>query len=69
MDLYAVAVIAVLTVIGGGTVRDLLLNRHPIFWIADPVYLFVIFGAALLTLLYVRLRGIPGPTFRIPNEH
>lgn len=56
LDLLGVLVIAVVTAIGGGTTRDLLLDRHPIFWIDDPTYLVVICGAALLTLAYVRRR-------------
>lgn len=59
LDLLGVLVIAVVTAIGGGTLRDLLLNRHPIFWIADPTYLVVISSAALLTLGYVRVRPPP----------
>jgi uncharacterized membrane protein YeiH len=55
LDLLGVAVIAVVTAIGGGTLRDLLLDRHPIFWIADPAYLWVILSATLVTLGYVRL--------------
>jgi uncharacterized membrane protein YeiH len=49
LDIFGVIVIASVTAIGGGTVRDLLLNRHPIFWIADPHYLIVIAAAAVLT--------------------
>lgn len=60
MDWLGVLVIAALTAIGGGTLRDLLLNRHPIFWIVDTTYLLVIGAAALLTLLYVRWRAPPG---------
>lgn len=60
MDLFGVVVIATLTAIGGGTVRDVLLDRHPIFWIADPVYLMVILAATAGTLFYVRWRGVPG---------
>ena len=44
------------TAIGGGTVRDLLLDRHPIFWIAHPEFLLVCLAATALTLLYVHLR-------------
>jgi len=47
-----VLVVAAFTAVGGGTVRDLLLNRHPIFWIADSRYLIVIFAASALTALY-----------------
>jgi uncharacterized membrane protein YeiH len=47
------------TALGGGTMRDLLLDRHPIFWIAHPEFLLVSLTATALTLLYVNLR-IPG---------
>lgn len=58
-DLLGVAVIATVTGIGGGTTRDVLLGRHPVFWIADPAYLLVPVGAAALTLLYTRVRHPP----------
>jgi uncharacterized membrane protein YeiH len=48
LDLLGVVVIATVTAIGGGTTRDLLLDRHPVFWVANPSYLAVITGAALL---------------------
>jgi uncharacterized membrane protein YeiH len=60
LDWLGVAVVAVVTAIGGGTLRDVLLDRNPIFWIADPTYLIVILVATACTLLYVRLR-IPNP--------
>jgi uncharacterized membrane protein YeiH len=60
LDWLGVAVIAVVTAIGGGTLRDVLLDRYPIFWIADPTYLLVILGATAFTLFYVRFR-IPNP--------
>ena len=61
LDWLGVAVIAVVTAIGGGTLRDLLLQRHPIFWIADPTYLIVCLAATALTLVYSRFRI---PAFR-----
>jgi uncharacterized membrane protein YeiH len=54
LDLLGVVVIAVVTAIGGGTLRDVLLDRHPIFWIADPVYVIVIACAALATVAWTR---------------
>lgn len=59
LDLLGVVIIAVVTAVGGGTTRDLLLDRHPIFWISDPVYLFVIIVAALLTIWYTRYKEPP----------
>jgi uncharacterized membrane protein YeiH len=58
-DWIGVGVIAVVTAIGGGTLRDLLLDRHPIFWIADTNHLWVVLAAGAATLLYVRYRRPP----------
>ena len=60
LDLLGVIVISAITAIGGGTLRDLLLNRYPIFWITDAQYLTVIIASALLTVAYVRVRPPPG---------
>lgn len=53
-DILGVIIIAIATAIGGGTLRDVLLDRHPIFWVKDPAYLYVILGSTLGTLIYVR---------------
>lgn len=47
-------VIATVTAVGGGTLRDVLLDRHPVFWIAEPGFLYVTIGSALLTIAYTR---------------
>ena len=60
LDLLGVIVIAAITAIGGGTLRDILLNRYPIFWITDARYMTVIIASALLTVVYVRVRPPPG---------
>ncbi len=59
LDLLGVVVIASVTAIGGGTVRDLLLDRHPVFWIGQPSYLYVIVAAALGTVAWARYLPIP----------
>ncbi len=59
-DLLGVVVIALVTATGGGTLRDVLLNRHPVFWIADTTYVYVSLIAALLTVIYARYRHPPG---------
>lgn len=59
LDLLGVVIIAVVTAVGGGTTRDLLLDRHPIFWIADPTYLLVIIIASLLTIWYTQYNDPP----------
>ena len=59
MDLFGVIVIAIVTAIGGGTIRDLLLARHPIFWIEDTMYLAVIITTAGAVPLYAKFRKVP----------
>lgn len=54
LDLIGVLVLGVVTAVGGGTLRDLLLDRHPVFWIAEPWYIVVAAGAAVSTFLFVR---------------
>ncbi len=53
LDLLGVVVIAMVTAIGGGTTRDLLLDRA-IFWTTQPRYLYVILISALLTVFWTR---------------
>ena len=49
MDPFGATVLAFATALGGGTLRDLLLGRQPVFWIADPVFVMVIIPVALVT--------------------
>ena len=58
-DLLGVLVIAIVTAIGGGTLRDLLLDRHPIFWFHEEEHLVVIVASSLLTLVFLRFRRPP----------
>lgn len=59
LDLLGVIVLALVTAIGGGTIRDLLIGRHPIFWLTQAAYILVITGAALATVAYARWRRPP----------
>jgi len=51
MDLIGFGLMATLTGIGGGTFRDLLLDR-PVFWIVDQSYLGVCLGISLLVFFF-----------------
>ncbi|MBB5019152.1 putative membrane protein YeiH [Chitinivorax tropicus] len=59
LDWLGVMIIATITAIGGGTVRDLLMNRHPIFWMQDPCYLYLTCLTGLATIAYVQYLPIP----------
>jgi len=51
MDLFGVLVLAFVTAVGGGTVRDLVIGNTPVFWVRDPVYVWVALGAGAVTFL------------------
>lgn len=52
MDGIGVIVLAAVTAIGGGTLRDLLLDAK-VFWLTDPNYLHVILFASLVSILWL----------------
>lgn len=54
LDVVGVLVVACVTAVGGGTLRDVLLDRHPIAWLADPTPFVVVLVAALGTVLWTR---------------
>jgi len=55
LDLVGFLFIASLTAVGGGTVRDLLLNRDTVFWIADPWMIGTACAAAVLVFFTAHL--------------
>lgn len=55
MDYVGVCLLACVTALGGGTLRDLFLGHYPLVWVANPVYLALPGGSALLTILIARL--------------
>lgn len=67
LDLLGVIVVAAITAVGGGTLRDLLLDRHPIFWVTDAWYLIVVIASAMLTVAYVRIWPPPGVTLLVAD--
>ncbi|MEM7313874.1 MAG: TRIC cation channel family protein [Planctomycetota bacterium] len=43
MDALGVFTLAFVVAFGGGTLRDLFLDRHPLFWIANAHYPMIVF--------------------------
>ncbi len=56
LDGFGVVVLASVTAIGGGTVRDVLLDE-PVFWLKDPSYFAVILVAAIITIIWLNKRS------------
>jgi len=67
MDFFGVLVIAAITATGGGTLRDVLLGIQPVFWIKDTGFLLVSFAAAMITVLYARLRKPPSSSLLVAD--
>ncbi len=55
LDLIGFAFLATLTAVGGGTLRDLLLDRNPVFWIANPAHIGIACCAAALIFFTAHL--------------
>jgi uncharacterized membrane protein YeiH len=61
MDIVGAITIAYVTAFGGGTVRDLLLGRTPVFWVNDSGLTITTFIVALIS--FYRLNRIPNSLF------
>ncbi|OON36985.1 hypothetical protein BTJ39_21125 [Izhakiella australiensis] len=51
MDMFGVIIIASVTAIGGGSVRDILLGHYPLSWVKHPQYILIVAAAAVITTL------------------
>ncbi|MDQ1239019.1 MAG: hypothetical protein QG577_1204 [Thermodesulfobacteriota bacterium] len=67
MDLFGVVVAAVLTAIGGGTLRDLCLGVHPVNWVTDSSGLITAVFFGVLTFVFLRLRQPNEISFNVLN--
>ena len=61
MDVVGFALLATVTGIGGGTVRDVVLDATPVFWVAEPGYLLACVAVAGLVFV---LHHIPESRYR-----
>lgn len=60
MDPFGIIVLAGVTGIGGGTLRDMMMGATPVFWIIDNTYIYVIITTALLSVLWLhRIHRFP----------
>lgn len=65
-DLFGMVVVALAAALGGGSLRDVLLDR-PVFWVADQTYLVAALIAAMLTFFLARIFTLPARLFLIPD--
>ncbi len=67
MDIFGALVLATITAIGGGTVRDILLGLEP-FWMKDVIYLYVIAGTTILSFILITwIEKIPPKSLEVAD--
>ena len=59
VDLFGVVVLGLVTALGGGTLRDIILDIRPIFWVADSRFVLTAAGCSLVTFFLARYRPLP----------
>lgn len=64
LDAVGLVVVAFLAAFGGGTLRDLLLDVRPFFWVKNPEFVWGILGLCVVAMLFMRQRHF-APTERV----
>lgn len=62
LDWVGVFFLAFVTSLGGGTVRDIVLNRDVIFWVQDYNYILIVLASSIFTIIYTRLYSVSEKT-------
>lgn len=52
MDLFGILIIAFVTAIGGGTIRDVIIGNTPVGWMKDMNYTYAIIGSAVFAIIF-----------------
>lgn len=58
LDLFGALFIALVTAVGGGTLRDLILGQ-PVFWVQHNIYIYLVIGATLFVFFYSKRSVLP----------
>jgi uncharacterized membrane protein YeiH len=59
MDTFGVVILGCVTAVGGGTLRDVVLGRSPVFWVSSPHYLAIATLAAIGTFVVAHRWRLP----------
>ncbi|MFH4964074.1 trimeric intracellular cation channel family protein [Gaetbulibacter sp. M235] len=52
MDVFGILIIAFVTAVGGGTLRDLLIGQTPVSWMQDITYTYVILASSIFAIVF-----------------
>lgn len=69
MDIVGIATVAFVAALGGGTLRDILLDRRPFFWVEHSGYVWLILVLTVAGLVLMRARHVEftGRAMRWPD--
>jgi uncharacterized membrane protein YeiH len=54
MDIIGVYAVAMITAFGGGSLRDIILDRHPLFWVEHAGYAVLLLGLSIVSVMVIR---------------
>ena len=63
LDIVGMAMVSGLAAFGGGTLRDILLDRRPFFWVVNEIWVWILILICIGALLFIRARHLE-PTER-----
>ncbi|MEN2838868.1 hypothetical protein HPFOLIGI_01036 [Mannheimia haemolytica] len=52
MDIFGMFILAFVTGVGGGTLRDMMIGSTPVFWMKQPIYVLMITLAVVITAIF-----------------
>ena len=58
LDMVGLCIVAGLSAFGGGTLRDVLLDRRPFFWVEHADWLWALMGLSFAAMLFLRRRHL-----------
>ena len=67
LDIVGALFLGTVTAVGGGTLRDTVLGIRPVFWVSDPLYIYVIVAVSLLSYIFLSFKKAPANSLRVAD--
>ena len=68
LNIFGVILMGIVTAVGGGTIRDLIIGRTPLFYLQDPMYLSIIIVGSTVTYFLPRVIDKTYSIFRLTDS-
>jgi uncharacterized membrane protein YeiH len=69
MDVVGLCIVSGVAAFGGGTLRDILLDRRPFFWVNHSIWLWALIATCLFAMFFMRERhiGLTEKAIQVPD--